>query len=243
MDLRSSVLWAVALSGSLVLSVRVMEDQQDAGFEQTDAPIEAQARWQNPVPDLQAIHLDPGLEALLQRVDADPRLVAVLLDSARTARIQADCPPRLPELIILCEPDTLAPLVEEVEQVLLDALGDPEDAIALWAVELLVARGERGADIAHRALVAEDAHYRLARQQTLAVHVLARTLPAPESVLRQALNLSAPVAAMAALELARLGVVDARVDITKTQARLSNTAEGLLVSHAVNLIDQTPSSP
>ena len=98
MDLRSSVLWGVALCGSLVLSVRVMGEQQDVGFQQTDAPIEAQARWQNPVPDLQAIHLDPGLEALLQRVDADPRLVAVLLDSAQTEKIQAACPPRLPWL-------------------------------------------------------------------------------------------------------------------------------------------------
>jgi hypothetical protein len=111
----------------------------------------------------------------------------------------------------------------------------------MWAVELLVARGAHGADIAQKALLAEDAHYGLERQRTLAVHVLARSLPkdVARKRLRQCIDMSAPVAAMAALELARLGDTDARADLGRAEARLSNTVEGLVVSHALELLDQS----
>ena len=243
MDARSSALWSLSLVGALSLSISLMSDRLGTAFTQDAAPDPDATRWHQTLPDLQGIHLHPGLEVLIQRVDADPRLVVTVLDLERTAQIQADCPPRLPELIILCEPETLAPLTEEVQQVLLDALGDPEDEVALWAVELLVSRGASGAATAREALRAEDAHFLLARQQALAVHVLARTEPAPHVILRQALILSAPVAAMAALELARMGVEPARSDLERTAARLSDTAEGLVVAHALTLLDQAPPSP
>ena len=61
--------------------------------------------------------------------------------------------------------------------------------------------------------------------------------------LRKGLDMPGPVAAMAALELARLQATGAEADLTRAEARLADTVPGLLVSHAHDLLDQGQSSP
>ena|GEM_PF-6826237 len=241
------MLWCMAFAVSVAISMEVIDRGVRSGPVVVGTEAESEdPLWLAPVPDLQSIHLHPGFSALLQRIEVDPRLAAVVLDPAQVQRVQQSCPPRRPELVLLCEAELLEPLVAEIEQVLMDALGDPDDAVALWAVELLVARGTRGAFIARQALKATDAVHRLERQQTMAVTVIARTLPAEEAgtAMRDLLDRSGPIAAMAALELARLGDRDALVDLERAQTRYTQTIEGVVIGHAVQRLteDQASSS-
>jgi hypothetical protein len=241
----SRVLWVLAMCGVLAISQAVWSYRLDADVASGDVDLSTEPRWRHPVPDLHTIDLDPGLDVLLGRVDGDLRLVTALLDPERVAAIQANCPPDRPELHALCEPEKRSKLSSKLAAVLRDALGDPDDDVALWAVDLLVSRKPWGAAIAHEALLAQDAPFHLERQHTLAIHVLAWTLPSQEAVvvLRKSLQMPGPVAAMAALELARLQATDAEADLSKAEARLGNTVSGLLVSHARTQLDQMQSSP
>lgn len=241
----SRVLWVLAMGGMLAIAELVWSHRLQTDVVSGDVGLSSEPRWHHPVPSLHTIDLDSGLDVLLDRVHGDVRLVAALLDREHGPANQADCPPERPELHPLCDPEKLGRLVQKLEQVVLDALGDPDDDVALWAVELLVSRKRWGAAIAEKALMAQDAAYHLERQQTLAIHVLAWTLPRPEAVevLREGLDLSGPVAAVAALELARLQATGVEADLSRAEARLANTVSGLLVSHAHGLLDQGQSSP
>jgi hypothetical protein len=241
----SRMLWVLAMCGVLAISQAVWSHRLGTDVVSGNRGLSSEPRWRHPVPDLHSIDLDPVLGILLERVDGDVRLVLALLDAERVAAIQADCPPKRPELLRLCEPERFRQLARKLAHVMRDALGDPDDDVALWAVELLVFRKRWGAAIAEEALLAQDAAYQLERQQTLAIHVLAWTLPRPEAVvaLRKGLEMPGPVAAMAALELARLQATGAEADLTRAEARLENTVPGLLVSHAHGLLDQGQSSP
>ena len=178
----SRVLWALAMCGVVAISQAMWSYRLATDDVSGDVGLNTESRWRHPMPDLHTIDQYPGLDVLLERVDRDARLAMVLLDAEHVAAIQAECPPDRPEFHALCDPEKLRQRARKLEHVLRDALGDPDDNVALWAVELLVSRKQWGAAIAEEALMAQEAAYQLERQQTLAIHVLAWTLPRQEAV-------------------------------------------------------------
>jgi len=249
-----AVLWTLAFASVLGISIQVVAHRLQVAAANHgpgvhhSGTLESGPHWMKPLVELESLYFNPGLTQIFQRIGHKPTVVALLFAPAEAEHMAGQCPQVPPDLAILCDAEQLAALQASIEQVLMDALGDPDDTIAMWALEIVVLMGPEGAVVARNALVAEAARYSLERQRSLAISALARILPEEEAaaVIVSHLQQSGPQAAMAALELARIGDGSSLEALAQAEARLSGSVEGLVVAHARALLvaqDQGSPSP
>ena len=151
-----------------------------------------------------AVHATPpaGLRRLVAETGQDAELIAILLDPGVVPGIVAGCPALGPDLgPTLCVAAERRRARAQVEAAVAGLFTDTDEQALAWAIELAIGLGPGGAALVQRAPLSHD------RARAAALIVQAWTLPPDEAeaVLVARAKPGDPLAAVAALELARLG--------------------------------------